>query len=119
MRARRLIAVSWCAVALAVPRPAHALAPQQVLVTANGYVLSEIVILQGDTLSLTNVDPNQPHDLVSRNRPGGVYAFRADVIDFGKQTDVVGTSVLTPNVYPFYCSVHEWMIGNLTVEAVA
>ena len=115
MRARMaVVAVSW----LAVAGPADAVAPQYVVAHGNGYAPSEVVVVQGGTLTLTSADPAQSHDLVSLDRkPGGGYLFRSVPIAAGQYANVAGVSSLAPSVYPFYCSIHEWMVGNVTVVA--
>lgn len=120
MLARRLAAVSWCAAALVAPHaPAHALVPQQVVTIASAYAPSEVTILAGDTLTLTNLDPQLEHDLVSEDTVAGVRVFRTNgAIPFGGQAAVAGVEKLPPSVYPFFCSLHEYMRGNLTVQAV-
>lgn len=118
MNARRLAVLAACA--LAVPAaPARALAvpvPHQVVAVGTGFVLPEIRVFQGDTLTLTNLDPLQAHDLVSRNLAGGVRVFASGPADPGSRAEVVGVSSLRPDVYPFFCSLHESMTGNLRVE---
>lgn len=116
MHVRRLAAVSWCAVALAAPQPAQALVPHQVVSVASTYVVSEITIYEGDTLTLTNLDPNLVHDLVSLNFSGSNRLFRSDNVDPGKQGQVHGVESLAANAYPFLCSLHFEMRGNLYVE---
>ncbi len=106
--------------ALAAP-PADALpapVPHQVVTVAATFVSPEITIFQGDTLTLTNLDAALPHDLVSRNfKPGtGTRLFGSDPADPGTQAEVRRVSSLAPGVYPFLCSLHESMIGNLRVQ---
>lgn len=118
MKVCRLPVLAACA--LAVPAaPASALpvpVPHQVVAVGTGFVLPEIRVFQGDTLTLTNLDPQQAHDLVSRNLAGGVRVFASGPADPGTQAEVVGVSSLRPDVYPFFCSLHESMTGNLRVE---
>lgn len=119
MRARSsAAAVSFCALAVPAP-PAGAVAPQAVVAYSGGYVPSEAAIVQGGSLTLVNSDPALSHDLVSLDRfPSGGYKFRSDVIGPASAAPVTGVESLPPSVYPFYCSVHEYMTGNLTVLAV-
>lgn len=113
---RRLAAVA--AVSFLVPTaPAHALVPQQALAYSGGYVLSEITIFAGDTLTLTNLDAQQAHDIVSLDWLNGSRRFRSDAAAVGQSVPVVGVETLPPSTYPFLCSIHEWMVGNLTVTA--
>lgn len=115
---RRLVALSSLALAVPYAPHAHAVKPQQVVVWAGGYLPSEVLLVQGGSLTLASADAQQAHDLVSLDLgPGGSRLFRSDVVSGGQVADVAGVSSLAPSVYPFYCSVHEWMVGNLTVVA--
>jgi plastocyanin len=121
MPAPRFLAVSWVAASLTIPAAPHAqaLVPHHVVSYSSGYLPSEVTIVAGDSLSLVNADAFQSHDLVSLDRgPGGVYLFRSDVIGPAERAAVAGVESLAPSVYPFYCSVHEFMTGNLTVLGV-
>ena len=112
MRARTLLAaVSF----LAVPAPAGAVAPQVVAVTASGYAPSEVVVAAGGSLTLVSADATDFHDLVSHDSVNGVRLFESSTIGGGGVAGVSGVSALRPGTYPFFCSVHEWMAGNLTV----
>jgi hypothetical protein len=118
MRLRTVAAVTWLAVGLAVTTPAEAVTPLAVLAHSGGYVASEVVIVQGGSLTLVNGDATQQwHDIVSRNYRNGAPVFRSALIPAGGVSDVVGVAALEPSVYPFYCSVHDFMVGNLTVVA--
>lgn len=90
--------------------------PRQVVTVANVYVLPEISVYVGDTLTLTNLDV-RAHDLVSRNVSGGVRVFASAPTDPRGRSDVAGVSSLPAGVYPFSCSIHESMLGNLRVDA--
>jgi plastocyanin len=105
--------VAAAPVVLAAP-PAGALVQWQVVTARNTFVPSEITVLAGDTLVLTNVDLER-HDVTALDTIGGNPMFRSATIGPGQQAQVVGVANLAPSVYPFYCSVHEWMTGNLTV----
>lgn len=116
MHTRTPVAVLALGALFAPATPAHAV-PHQVVAVGTGFVLPEIRIFQGDTLTLTNLDPQQAHDLVSRNLVGGVRVFASGPAAAGERVDVAGVASLRPDVYPFYCSLHESMTGNLRVEA--
>ena len=121
MRARTLLlaAVSWLTVGVGVP--ADALVPQQVLASQPEiFVVSEIQIFEGDTLFLTNVDPQLPHDLVSEDYFPGTSqrVFRtAGPVSFGDAPiQVVGVENLPAgDSRPFLCQLHPNMRGNVTV----
>lgn len=112
-------ALALCALT-APATPARALpapVPHQVVAIESGYVLPEITVFQGDTLTLTNLDPRQAHDLVSLNfGPEGVRVFGSAPAAPGERVEVAGVASLRPSVYPFYCSLHASMIGNLRVD---
>lgn len=119
MRARRLlVAVSFLAV---VPSPAHALVPHEAFaVVGNQYAVTEIHIVEGDTLSLTNLD-TVPHDLVSTAVVNGKPLFGSKPLNLGERGPVTGvenlsTGVFDVNVFPFVCQFHSNMVGNITVH---
>lgn len=113
MRARMLLlAVSF----LSVGVPADAVAPQVGLAVASAFVPSELTIVEGGTLTFVNADAMLPHDITSLDRVNGIPKFRSATIGLG-QSPVDGVSVLPASIYPFVCSVHEYMVGNLTVLA--
>ena len=115
----RRVALALCALALpAAPARAAAVpVPHQAVAVANGYVLAEVVIVQGGTLTLTNADPTLlSHDLVSRAFGGGVRLFGSPPAAAGERVEVARVATLAPGVYPFLCSLHESMIGNLRVQ---
>jgi plastocyanin len=114
MQAYRLAAVSWCALALTAPfaSPAHAVAPEVTFAAAGTFVPSEVTIVEGGTLTFVNLDAQLQHDFISRDNPG---LFRSDIVSAGGVSEVRGVSSLAPSVYPFTCSVHDYMLGNLTV----
>lgn len=103
---------TFAAPARALPAPV----PHQVVTVAATFVSPEIRILQGDTLTLTNADATLAHDLVSRSVVGGSRLFGSDPAAFGERVEVRRVSSLRPGVYPFICSLHETMMGNLRVE---
>lgn len=114
MPALRLAAVSWCALALAAPlaSPAHAVAPEVTFAAGGTFVPTEVTIVQGGTLTFANLDPQLQHDFISYDNPN---LFRSDIVSAGGVSEVRGVSSLAPSTYPFTCSVHDYMLGNLTV----
>ena len=117
MQAPRLAAVSWCALALTAPfaTPAHALAPQVATAVFGGqFAPSEIKVVQGGTLTFVNLDPQLQHDLISKDNPD---LFRSDIVSFGGVSEVRGVSSLPVSTWPFTCSVHDYMAGNLEIVA--
>lgn len=112
-----LVATALAVATAALPAPAHALAPSQVVSWANGYIVSEVTVVAGGTLTLTNADPNAWHDLRALDTVAGVPLFGSDILGPAQRGDVAGISSLPASVYPFYCSVHDFMTGNVTVVA--
>ncbi len=114
-QAARLAVPVLAALPLALPAaPAQALVQSQIVTARNTFVPAEVTILAGDTLWLTNVDLER-HDVTATDTLGGNPLFRSATIGPAMGSEVVGVASLAPSVYPFYCSVHEWMTGNLTV----
>jgi hypothetical protein len=116
---RRLLAVSFLAVSWA-PAPASAVGPPQAIVaTAAGYAVSEIVLVQGGSLTLVNTDVDpEGHDVTSQDIVDGHPLFESATIGPGI-ADVSGVSALGPgSSYPFVCKVHSYMVGNITVVGV-
>ena len=116
MQAPRLAAVSWCALALAATyaTPAHAVAPQVAFAAASTFVPSEIKVVQGGTLTFVNLDPQLEHDLISKDNPD---LFRSAIVGFGGVSEVRGVSSLGVSTWPFTCSVHDFMAGNIEIVA--
>jgi plastocyanin len=116
-----LVVSSLCAAAvtsLLPAAPAHAATvPWQIAAVQNTYVVGDLVILQGDSLTFTNADLTT-HDIVSiDNGPSGPL-FRSAIVGPGKQTPVAGVSSLPVGTWPFICSLHEFMSGTIDVRAV-
>jgi plastocyanin len=82
------------------------------------YAPPVIVVAQGESLLLTQLDPVDRHDVVSRavhrdRRP--VFAS-ARSLSFGEAQYVKGVDLLPPGTYPVTCSIHPFMFGQLFVE---
>jgi len=91
------------------------------------------ILIAGQTLQYRNMNTGLPHDLISTTcvtdagsyeatntggacQDGGTRRFASDVVGFNTQTPVLGTDLLTPGEYGFYCSVHgPAMAGSLQV----
>jgi plastocyanin len=118
-RHARLAALALAA-ALVPGSPAHALAPHVVAAYSGGYLVGEIYLVEGDTLTLVNGDTTLDHDLRSIDFVGGSPLFSSAIIKAGQTSDVAGVSALAPGSdYPFACSIHEYMRGNIHVLAHA
>lgn len=123
MRARTLFlaAVSWLAVASPAGAVTPVPVPQAVAAISSGYVVSEVYVVEGGTLTLVNADATLDHDIVSEDYvPGtGQRRFRtAGPVPPGGTAAVLGVELLQAgDVRPFFCSLHEFMRGNVTVVA--
>ena len=81
-------------------------------------VLPPIEIQQGTDLEFTNLDEatvSNAHKLVSKKRIKGRWVFQSDLLTRPGQTSLVATSNLKPGLYPFYCTIHTGMWGQLKV----
>ncbi len=95
--------------------PADAAVSWQVVTSRNQFFPAEITVFEGDTAFLTNADLER-HDLTALDTgENGQPLFRSATIGPGQRAEVVGVASLTESVYPFFCTVHEWMTGNITV----
>jgi len=81
-------------------------------------VLPPLQIEQGTDVELVNLDEAtvaNAHKLVSKKRRAGRWLFKSALLSRPGQTSLVTTSNLKPGVYPFYCSTHPAMWGQLEV----
>ena len=111
MRARTgaLIALAMLACAPA------ALADETVYaVPVDSYSSSVITIDQGEALLFRNLDLNR-HDLVSKQQVGGKPLFSTPLLSTGGEALVQGVQQLGGGNYPFFCTIHNYMTGTLTV----
>ena len=109
-------ALAACAAAPATAFATHA--PAKTVSAQNFvYTPTPTSIAPGDHLSFTNLDA-APHDVVSRDtKADGSPLFRSNVVGQGVTTPVNGTEDLAAGAYAFYCSVHPFMTGAVTVGA--
>lgn len=104
-----------------VPAPAQTLplGPGPVIVSTAGalYAPYTVVVPKGMSLRLIQLDPTVRHDVVSRyvikGRP--MFATKA-TLEFGQTQLVRGVERLRPAFYPFTCSIHPEMFGQLVVR---
>jgi plastocyanin len=92
--------------------------PAVVTTTAPSYYAPLMVVMpQGMSLLHVQLDPTQRHDVVSRaardRRP--LFAS-ARTLSFGEAEFVHGVSQLPPGAYPFTCSIHPFMFGQVIVR---
>ena len=81
-------------------------------------VLPPVQIQQGTDVEFVNIDEatvSNSHTMVSLKRRKGRPLFHSDQLTRPGQTSLVTTSNLKPGLYPFYCSVHAGMWGQLEV----
>lgn len=79
------------------------------------YTPTPTTLAAGDHLDFTNLDA-APHDVVSRDsKADGTPLFASKVVGANVTTPVEGTEDLAPGAYAFYCSVHPFMTGAVTV----
>ena len=119
----RRAVVAVCIVALQLlactPRASAMISRPVVVATVapSYYVPLMIVVRQGMSLQLVQLDPTQRHDVVSRaaldRRP--LFASTRSLA-FGETERVPGVETLPPGAYPFTCSIHPFMFGQVIVE---
>jgi plastocyanin len=81
------------------------------------YIAGNITINQGEKVTFTNVD-TVTHDVIAQNRgPDGKPLFASVHTDPGGSEPVTGTEYLTTGSYEYYCSIHPYMTGTITVSS--
>jgi hypothetical protein len=110
-----LVAVLVC------PHPsASAVAARPVAVASTApayYVPLNVVVPQGLSLLHVQLDPLQRHDVVSRaGRKGRPFFTSTRTLSFGEAQIVKGVETLPPGAYPFTCSIHPFMYGQVIVR---
>jgi cytochrome c oxidase subunit II len=92
--------------------------PQGASVQGNEYYdPAELSIKAGDTIAVDNQDTT-PHTVTNgkdATDPNMGKLFDTSIINAGDSADVV-TADLKPGEYPYFCSVHPYMTGSLTVQ---
>jgi len=81
-------------------------------------LLPPIEIERGTDFEFTNLDEatvSNAHKIVSKKRRNGLPVFQSALLTRPGQSDVLVTSNLKPGLYPFYCSVHTGMWGQLRI----
>ena len=78
---------------------------------------SNFAIDAGQVANFSNTGDTS-HDVTAiTNGPDGQKLFESETIPAGANSPTVGTQYLTPGPYPFFCSIHPEMTGQLTVGA--
>lgn len=101
----------------AVTSPAHAApVPSPVLfAVAQSYAPGDVQVAQGSELTFVNADAAR-HDVTAVDADGaGRPLFKTRVLGAGQAAAVAGVEALPPDTYQFFCSVHEYMRGTVTV----
>ena len=81
------------------------------------YEPDPLTITAGDAVEVSNQD-NVPHTVTSGTGPEDAESgsqFDTSIIDAGA-TAQVDTASLAAGDYPYYCSVHPYMLGTMTVQ---
>lgn len=114
---KRMMAVGLAAATLAslmaVSTPAPAALNARIVAGPGSFLpavtyLTPVAVMQkGGTAAFTNLDIAL-HDVRSSR-------FSTPLIGFGKTANVAGAKKLPKGIYPFKCSLHPWMKGNLRV----
>lgn len=99
--------------ALALAGAAHA-DERVYAVPVNQYSSTVITIDQGEALFFRNIDL-QTHDLVAKEQAGGKPLFGTPLLGTGEEALVQGAQQLKGGNYAFFCTVHPFMTGTLTV----
>jgi plastocyanin len=85
--------------------------------TRDQYSNPDVTIDQGEHVTFFNGDLFDPHSVTSTGRrPDGSTLFDSGVIRSGGESPVAGVETLPAGTYAFYCSVHSFMTGTITVR---
>lgn len=84
-------------------------------VPVDRYSSSGVTVDQGEALIFRNADLNR-HDLVSKQQAGGKPLFSTPLLSTGGEALVQGVQQLRPGNYQFFCTIHTYMTGTLTVS---
>jgi cytochrome c oxidase subunit 2 len=92
--------------------------PQGASVQGNpSYDPDTITVKAGDTIAVENED-STPHTVTNgkdATDPNMGKLFDTSIINAGDSSEIVTTD-LKPGEYPFFCSVHPYMTGSMTVQ---
>jgi cytochrome c oxidase subunit 2 len=81
------------------------------------YDPDELTVKKGDTITVNNED-TMPHTVTngeSGSDPNSGKLFDTSIINGGDSAEI-DTSSVDAGAYPFYCMVHPYMTGSLTIE---
>ena len=92
--------------------------PQGASVQGNpSYDPDSLTVKAGDTIAVDNED-SAPHTVTNgedATDPNMGKLFDTSIINAGDSSEIVTTD-LKPGEYPFFCSVHPYMTGAMTVQ---
>jgi cytochrome c oxidase subunit 2 len=92
--------------------------PQGASVQGNpSYDPDSLTVKAGDTIAVDNED-STPHTVTNgkdATDPNMGKLFDTSIINAGDSSEIVTTD-LQPGEYPFFCSVHPYMTGTMTVQ---
>ena len=81
------------------------------------YDPATLTVKKGDKITVTNKD-TLPHTVTSGTGPtdpNSAKQFDTSIIEAGATADIETTNI-NPGQYPFHCTVHPYMTGNLVVQ---
>ena len=81
------------------------------------YDPDELTVKKGDTIHVNNVD-TMPHTVTngeSGSDPNSGKLFDTSIINGGDSAEI-DTSAVDAGAHPYYCMVHPYMTGSLTIE---
>ena len=81
------------------------------------YDPDELTVKKGDTITVDNVD-TMPHTVTngeSGSDPNSGKLFDTSIINGGDSAEIY-TSSIDAGTYPYYCMVHPYMTGSVTVK---
>ena len=114
-RVRRMAAAGAAVAAVALAAPAAA--DQRITAgPTDSYSNPNVTIAQGERLTFANFDVVDSHDVTSNaTRADGKPLFSTPRLSPGQERLVDGSQSLAPGTYDFFCSVHPFMTGTVTV----
>jgi plastocyanin len=94
--------------------------PVVISVAPSEFATREVIVPQGSSATLHQLDRLANHDVLSEDRANGEYLFFTQrVLGFGQSAPILGVEKLQLGEYAFTCSVHPEMYGKLTVTKLA
>jgi plastocyanin len=115
---RRLRNGGIAALVVLATMPVAAYADQTILAgPPTQYIAGDISISQGEKVSFTNLD-TVAHDVTAKAvGPDGKPAFGSGSTNPAGSQTVAGTEYLTAGSYQYFCSIHPYMTGTITVTS--